>query len=103
MPSAISEMSKVQRSLLLFLETCAVDHTGRVNSVHMNEDDFAIAEQWNKEGFIEFGRIYSKDCNHQGCHWCKLSEQAFQLAHQERRERAHRMWVCKTWLPNANG
>ena len=102
MPSALSEMSKDERSLLLFLETCAVDHAGRVNADHTNAEDFEIAERWNKEGFIDFGRIYSKDCNHHGSNWCKLSEEAFQLAHEERQERAHRMWVAKTWEPIAN-
>lgn len=94
----ISGMSKDERSLLLFLETRQVDYGGRVNLQHMNQIDMAIAEKWNEEGFIGFGRIVIRNHNSDGTHWCKLSEEAFKLAHEERINRANRMWENRTWL-----
>ena len=97
-PKSLDKMSKEERSLLLFLETRAVDYGGRVNAVHMNADDFEIAEKWDKDGFIGFGRIVFRMINSDGAHWVKLSEEAWKLAHEERRARAKRMWESRQWL-----
>ncbi len=91
-------MSKDERSLLLFLETRQVDYGGRVNLAHMNGDDIEIAERWNKEEFIFFGRIVMRNHNSDGTNWCKLSDEAWKLAHKERKARAKRMWEKRTWL-----
>ena len=40
-------LSKDEKSLLLFLETRAVDYGGRVNVQHMNLEDMEIAKRWN--------------------------------------------------------
>lgn len=53
----LSEMTKDERSLLLFLETQAVDYGGLVDVRHMNEDDCNIASDWNECGFIIYKRI----------------------------------------------
>ena len=98
MKKTLKNMTKDERSLLLFLETRAVDYGGRVNLVHMNKEDMEIAEKWNKEVFIEFGRIVARNINSDGSSWCKLSEEAFKLAHKERKARAKRMWQNRTWL-----
>lgn len=87
---SLNEMSRDERSLLLYLETCAVDFTGRVDSRRINEDDFRIAKGWNEAGFISFGRIVVRDHNSQGSNWVELSEDAWGLAHQERRARQER-------------
>ena len=92
------EMTKDEKSLLLFLETRQVDYGGRVNLQHMNDDDMEIAERWNKEGFVGFGRIVRRNHNSDGTHWCRLSKEAFKIAHEIRIERAERMWQNKTWL-----
>ena len=94
----IKDMSRDEKSLLLFLETRQVDYGGRVNLQHMNNIDTEISERWNKEEFVGFGRIVMRNHNSDGTHWCKLSEEAFKLAHKLRRERADRMWQNKTWL-----
>ncbi|MEE9158957.1 MAG: hypothetical protein V3U60_11285 [Gammaproteobacteria bacterium] len=86
----LSDMSRDERSLLLYLETCAVDLCGRVDGCHMNEDDFDIAKGWNESGFVSFGRIVIKDHNRQGGNWAELSEDAWELAHKERRARQER-------------
>lgn len=93
----IDAMIKDERSLLLFLETQATDNGGRVQAIRMNKNDIGIAKQWNKERFIMFGRIRSKDISASGNYWCLLSDEAWLLAHTERRARALRMWAKRTW------
>lgn len=85
-------MTRDQISLLLYLETCAVDHAGRVNMARMNADDFRQAEEWAKAWFIQFGRIASKHINRDGARWVTLSDEAWKQAHEHRKARAARMW-----------
>ena len=54
----LDTMSKEELSLLLFLETEAVDYGGRVDTKHLKNNDVDILKQWNKEDFISFGRIF---------------------------------------------
>lgn len=83
-------LSRDEKSLLLYLETRAVDFNGRVDTRHMNEDGQAIAKRWNTEGFVEWGRIIHADCNTQGSMWCKLSDNAWDIVKQLRKDRAVR-------------
>ena len=94
----LKTMSRDERSLLLFLETRQVDYGGRVNLQHMNKEDMEIAKKWDDEKFIGFGRIVVRNINLDGSSWCKLSEEAFKLAHKERKARAKRMWENRTWI-----
>jgi len=105
----LAEMTKEERSLLLFLETQAVD-AGRVKTAHMNREDFEIAEKWHQSGFIQFGRICSEDLKKiakrighltQSPCWCQLSEEAWKLAHEERKARAARIWTKRDWRTTA--
>jgi len=97
-------MTKDELSLLLYLETRAVDHGGKVDIAHMNLEDMDIVERWNCEGFIEWGRIYSKHVtiteSKKITHWVVLSKKAWKQAHIERRNRADRMWRNRPWLKN---
>lgn len=97
--------TKDKRSLLLYLETRAVDHGGRIQDANMNADDFALAERWAETGYIEFGRIASEDLTGgaitASLHWCHLSSEAMDDAHRLRRERADRMWANRTWRTTA--
>lgn len=92
------QLTKEQKSLLLFLETRAVDYGGRVNISHMNAQDMIIAEKWNEEGFLAFGRIVFRNHNNDGTHWVKLTPEAWIEAHKERMIRAKRMWDNRTWV-----
>lgn len=95
----LSEMSKDERSLLLYFETREVDQRCAVHTQHMNADDMAIAKHWNEIGFVKFGRIAS-DCLPMpsgSTHWCKLSEDAWRLAHQERKDCAERSFHSRIW------
>jgi len=100
-------LSKKDKSLLLYLETCAVDHGGLVDSCRINWDDRISAERWNEAKFVLFGRVYSKDAQRlcegrtrtgRWTYWCELSPDAWQIAHQERMARALRMSKTRTWL-----
>lgn len=93
----LETMTKDERSLLLFLESRSVDNSGRVKTVHMNADDMKLAERWNREGFVKFGRIASEDLTEYGSHWCHLSDEAWQLAAAERKARASRTWEKRDW------
>lgn len=87
--------TREEKSLLLFLETQAVDYGGKIEGVRMNADDFAIAKRWNEAGFVQFGRIAFHDIKRLAGvardHWCVLSDEAWKLAHEERRARCERV------------
>jgi len=96
----LDEMTKDERSLLLFLETCAVDYGGRVDAQCMNSDDFLLVKKWAEEKFIKFGRIaYDSVVVHKGPNtaWVELSDHAWTLAHQERRNRFERINKARSW------
>jgi hypothetical protein len=97
----LNDMSKCEKSLLLYLETRAVDHGGLVCTQHMNSEDMATAKRWSESGFVRFGRL-AADClpgRHGGStHWCELSDDAWTLAHSERRERYTRINSKRKWL-----
>lgn len=88
--------TKDEKSLLLYLESRAVDYGGAVDSSHMNAEDFQLARRWNDSGFIRFGRIYSKDVTGNLTNWVILSDEAWAEAHAERRARNARMQSAKT-------
>lgn len=100
------EMNNHERSLLLYLETCAVDYGGSVDLNHINSADLEILGRWDAAGFVRSGRIAFHDVEEmrKRCHgrrraalWADLSEEAWELAHAERRERAERLMVKREW------
>ena len=93
--------TKVQKSLLLYLETCIVDKSARVNLQHMNDEDVEQAETWNEAGFIGYGRIIANDCTATGCMWVTFSDSAWEAAHRERRARGHRMIAGRPYMTTA--
>lgn len=95
----LADMSKDERSLLLYLETRAVDHGGLVATPQMNADDYAILDRWKESGFVRSGRLTHASVEKlQGStHWVRLSEEAWKLAHEERRARHERSYAAKTW------
>lgn len=86
----LKDFSRDERSLLLYLETCAVDLCGRFDDRRINDADRATMKEWHVVGFIDYGRIVAADANRQGAKWVELSEEAWDLAHKERRDRAAR-------------
>ena len=86
----LADMTRDERSLLLYFETRMVDYSGRVDTRRMNDDDMEIVDKWKAADFIDYGRIRVADHNMDGSNWVEFSEEAWQLAHQERRARAER-------------
>lgn len=86
----VQEFTRQEQSLLLFLETCATDRGGLVGGRHMNKDDFAIAEQWDSEGFIQFSRLLMEHATATHDHAVILSDAAYDKALQFRKERGRR-------------
>lgn len=84
-------MTKNELSLLLYLETCLVDKSGRVNPLKINTDDRKIMDLWKAKGFIRCGRIVYHDCNKDGSLWVAFSNDAWAAAHAERRARSDRL------------
>lgn len=95
----LTDMTKGERSLLLYLETRAVDHGGLVDTLRMNTDDFAIVERWREIGFIEFGRLTRESIERLrvSTHWVILSDDAWKTAHEERRARCERIYGSRNW------
>lgn len=87
---SLETMTADERNLLLYLETRAVDHGGLVDIKHMNKEDMDIAKKWNDEGFIGFGRIKFHSIT-VSSHWTELSEEAWNLAHAERKAKCVRV------------
>ncbi len=90
-------MTKDEKSLLLYLETRAVDHGGKIKDPNMNVQDWITFKKWVHTGYIEGGRICSQDIDREHFHWVHLSAQAMTDAHTLRRERAERMWQNKIY------
>ena len=89
-------MTRDQKNLLLYLGTCLVDYGGKVEARRMNDDDFAQIELWKAEGLIRFGRLFAReafdaDRTRSATHWVLFDDQAWELTHRYRRERADRL------------
>src|SRR5689334_1324943 len=97
----LESLTKSELSLLLYFESRAVDHSGRVDSRNLNDTDRGIASRWNDEGFVGYGRIASEHISPSGAHWCSLSEAAWKLAHEARKARADRMWSKRNYSTTA--
>lgn len=89
------DLSPGEQSILLYLETCAVDAGGLAEGVRMNSDDFDAIAVLTAEGFLDFGRIYSKLLNPPGftskpTHWVELTPLGWAAAAACRQSRALR-------------
>lgn len=91
-PKTINDLTRDEKNLLLYIETRAVDHTCKLLSPHLNDDDIKILEQWNKLGFVTYNRI-AYEYVERGLSTCAiLTDEAFTLAHALRVDRAKRMY-----------
>lgn len=95
----MSKMTKIELSLLLYLETRLVDYGGKVDTRRMNSEDSKIIERWVADGFVSWGRVIFQDCTPGGgSMWCQFSDKAWEAAHAERRARATRTWESRPWM-----
>lgn len=97
-------MTKNELSLLLYLETRAVDYAGVIDQCKLNDDDRDTLDKWTTEGFVQSGRICFHDIEKMNpnsfkkpTHWVVLSDEAWTAAHAERRARAIRMETKRSW------
>ena len=91
-----NRFNKDEENLLLYLETCAVDQVGKVESIRMNDLDFDIAERWHNKKLIKFGRLLSSEIQREPVrgrtptHYVILSDDAWVEVARLRKERAKR-------------
>jgi hypothetical protein len=89
--------SRDEISLVLYLESVAVDNKGVVNTERMNDIDMANAKAWKESGFISFSRIPFAEVK-RPCETYRigLSDEAWAEAHKQRRARAERTHPRRT-------
>lgn len=96
----LAAMGKDERSLLLYLESCAVDGYAKLDQRRMNDIDRAYAEEWNRVGFIQYGRVKAEEISRSASkctHFAILSNDAWTMAHMERRNRANRTIIMENF------
>lgn len=100
--TTLQDLSRTEKSLLLYLETQCVDYGGSFEQRRLNDEDRSILERWESEGFVSHGRICSDDWpTKTRCNWVTLSDEAWSLAHEERRARFQRMYKKRPWSTTA--
>jgi hypothetical protein len=85
---------KEYKALLLYLETCAVDHGGLVDHTRLTAEDFAQIAlwvncdflRWQSTGGLEFGPLPLD--RHPRSYLVELSNDAWEEAHKLRRRHA---------------
>lgn len=90
----MKKLTKTEVSLLLYFETVAVDQLALVDTLRMNQEDMVIANQWDKEKFVGFKRWTQRDSSGEIkalTYKVSLSDEAWKIAHKERKARAVRM------------
>ncbi len=95
-------VTKEEVSLLLYLETCAVDHGGMVDARRMNAEDFDLVKKMQDDGLLRFGRMLSAAIGEVGrrfhfSHWVELLDPGWNQVAQLRRQRADRKMMNKLW------
>ena len=84
------DMTRDEKALLLFFETCAVDRGGNVFTAHMNSEEKEIAKRWHDEGVVPWQR--QKSDHMIGAHSLNVSrsDAAWSPVHQYRVSRVKR-------------
>lgn len=94
----LENLTKAEKSLLIYFETCATEYGGKVDMRKISNDEFNLAKTWDEDKFIEFGRIKFEDITiPHFSYFVFLSDDAWNLAHQERRARFNRINGRRTW------
>jgi hypothetical protein len=86
-------ITREQASILLYVESCAVEYGGLLEGVRINATDLRALVSLTEAGYLTFGRIPGKllgSFQRGVTHWCDLTDAGWALAHQMRRARAAR-------------
>lgn len=77
----VESLSKDERSILLYLETCLVDRGGLAEGVRMNAADHEAIKKFQAHGLIRFGRTYSKLLSEAGSNtnWVQFTPAAWDV------------------------
>ena len=89
----VDDMSRDERSFLLYAETCCVDGGGLLVGERMNADDHDAAKKFIALGLMAFGRIPSEliGAGPRGVtHYAELTDAGWSLAWELRKARASR-------------
>lgn len=88
-------LTKAQRSMLVYAESCLVDQGGLLQAIRMNDDDYAALKHFADQGLLQYGRIPFKALEtlaHPSAgpltHWVTFTDEGWALAHQLRRRLA---------------
>jgi hypothetical protein len=84
-------VTRDQRNVLLYVESCAVDYGGLLDNQYMNTADHDALKELAELGILTYGRIPGKLLGtfaRSVTLWCDLTEAGWTLAHQLRRARA---------------
>lgn len=88
------ELTKDEKNLLMFFEYISVDQFGWIDDMRkLNSDDLETMKKWNEEKFIlskKASRNHPRMRGKQLTYIVRLSENAWELAHQLRKEKALR-------------
>ena len=93
-------MTTNEQNLLLYVETRAVDHRGRLDQRHLNGEDVDTLTHWVSEGRIESGQITAASG---GGTWVHLPPDLMAEAHRLRAERAERCWGLRRYTRTCEG
>lgn len=95
----ITTLTREEKSILLYAETCMVDRSGLMVGARINAADIAALKKFEADGALAFGRI-PHHCigtlRHDGpgvesTHWITFKEPAWHAAHALRRLRAEQI------------
>lgn len=97
------EMSKDERSCLLYVESCCVDKGGLLEGERMNAADHEALSKFRELGLVESGRIPFRliaerppHLRSKPTHWARLSPEGWRLAHSFRTLRAEQLGPYST-------
>lgn len=87
----ITTLTKIERSIILYAESCSVDYGGLLEGTRMNRDDMDALARFKAEGILDYGRVpaallgtFARNVTH----WCDLTDAGWDLAHKLRRAHA---------------
>ncbi len=89
----IEALSKDEKNLLLYIETCVVDYAGTVEAVRMNEVDFEAAKTLEEKGLcsvrrLKIASIEKRKGSRKPTHHAILSDEGWVCAQRLRKEKA---------------
>ena len=89
-----AELTKVQRSILLYAECCLVDYGGLLEGSRMNADDLGALREFHDAGLLRFGRVpgslLGSFIGRSITHWVVFTPAGWDLAHATRRLQSER-------------